>query len=106
LSTVVIAAVLGAVGACCAPAARAQEQEKPIRLFLGAYFPTNSDTKDVIGDTEFSWGLSYDNPQKQPLPAKIAVYFDGVWANSDEVGGLEIDFHYFGIGPLARYYLG
>jgi hypothetical protein len=106
LRTVVTVAVLAAVGACCAPAARAQEQEKPFRLFLGGYFPTNSDTKDVIGDTEFSWGMSYDVPSKKPMPAKIAVYFDGVWANADSVGGLDVDFHYLGIGPMARYYLG
>ena len=106
LRTVVAAAVLAAVGAFWAPAARAQEQPKPIRLYLGAFFPTNSDTKDAIGDTEFSWGLSYDIPQKKPLPAVIAVYFDGVWASGDSIGGLDVDFHYLGIGPMARYYLG
>ena len=106
LRTVVTAAVLAAVGACCAPAARAQEQPKPIRLYLGAYFPSNSDTADAIGDVQFSWGLSYDIPQKKPLPAMIAVYFDGVWASSDSIGGLDVDFHYLGIGPMARYYLG
>jgi outer membrane protein with beta-barrel domain len=106
LRTVVTAAVLAAVGACCAPAARAQEQPKPIRLYLGAYFPSNSDTQDAIGDVQFSWGLSYDIPQKKPLPAVIAVYFDGVWASSDEFRGLDVDFHYLGIGPMARYYVG
>jgi hypothetical protein len=106
LRTVVTAAAVAAVVAFCAPAAHAQQQEKPIRLLLGAYFPNDSDTKDSIGDTEFSWGLSYDVPMKKPMPAKLAVYFDGVWASADERGGLDVDFHYLGMGPMARYYLG
>jgi hypothetical protein len=97
-------AALVAVSALFAPPARAQEEPKPIRLFLGAFFPSDSDTADAVGSTEFSWGLSYDLPQKKPSPATLAVYFDGVWADSSEVGDLAVRFHYLGIGPEARYY--
>jgi hypothetical protein len=103
----VAVAALAAVAASCPPSARAQgDQLKPIRLYLGAFFPSKSETSDRIGSAVFSWGLSYDIPQKKPSPVKLAVYFDGVWASSDEFLNRRIRFHYFAFGPEARYYLG
>jgi hypothetical protein len=103
----VAVAALAAVAASCPPSARAQGQElKPIRIYLGAFFPSKSETSDRVGSAVFSWGLSYDLPQKKPSPLKLAVYFDGVWASSDEFMNKKIRFHWFAFGPQARYYLG
>jgi hypothetical protein len=100
-------AALAVTSTIWAPAALAQdERPRPARLFLGGYFPSDGDTKDAIGSTEFSWGASFDLPKKKPSPATYAIYFDGVWADADDSFGLEVDFHYLGIGPLARYYPG
>src|SRR5262249_46406629 len=105
-STFVAVVALAAVAASCPTSARAQGQEKPIRLYLGAFFPTKGETSDRVGTAVFSWGLSYDLPQKKPSPLKLAVYFDGVWASSEEFMNHHIRFHFFAFGPQARYYLG
>jgi len=106
-ATCTAVAALAAVAASCAPAAHAQAAEpKPFRLYLGGFFPSKSETKDRVGDVVFSWGLSYDLHMNKPLPATPFVYFDGVWASADDYLNRSITFHYLGIGPGLRYYLG
>src|SRR5262245_45702250 len=105
--SIVALAALAVAVAIGAPAALAQDDKpRPGRLVIGRYFPTDSDTKDAVGSTEFSWGASFDLPKKKPSPSTIAVYFDGVWADADERLGLDVEFHYLGIGPAIRFYPG
>jgi outer membrane protein with beta-barrel domain len=99
-------AVMCVIGPVAAPPACAQEAPHPFRLYLGAFFPTKSETKDRVGDVVFSWGLSYDVQMKKPMPVTPFVYFDGVWASTDDYLNRSITFHYLGIGPGARYYFG
>src|SRR5207248_1472486 len=87
--------VLAAVTAAGATPAHAQTAEpKPFRLYLGAMFPSKSETSDRVGTAVFSWGLSYDVPLKKPMAAKPFIYFDGVWASTDDYLNRSISFHY------------
>src|SRR4051794_18350926 len=101
-------ALLGVFGSSVAQA-QTEEHLKPFRLYLGAFFPSDGDTSDRIGGTQFSWGASYDFPNKKPSPGTAAIYFDGMWASDDLYhsplnGNQEIKFHYLGIGPEYRFY--
>jgi len=107
----VAAPLLGGLGAPVAHAQAPPKEPSPFRLYIGAFFPTNSDTKERVGSTQFSWGASYDLPSKKPGPGTAAIFFDGMWANGDTYNGTiytnrEITFHYLGIGPEYRFYPG
>jgi hypothetical protein len=102
----VAVATLATIGACCAPRAHAQEEPQLFRLYLGAYFPAKSQAADVFGSAIFSWGMTFDVPPKKPSPVVPTIYFDGVWAFTDEFRDLEVSFHYLALGPAVRYYLG
>jgi hypothetical protein len=74
--------------------------QKPWRLKIGAFFPTDGDVKDSLGNTFFSYGVSYDFVKTQvETPITLGVYVDGATKSKD--GGR---LSYVGLGPSARYF--
>jgi len=73
---------------------------KPFRIKLGAFFPTDGDAKDALGDAFFSYGVSYDIfKTKATNPLIVSAYLDGYNASKS---GNRINM--ISIGPAARYY--
>jgi len=63
-NTAVTLAVLGSVGIVGTGMAHAQDDtkavERPYRIKVGGFFPTEGDVKDAYGSTFFSGGVSWD----------------------------------------------
>jgi hypothetical protein len=73
---------------------------KPFRIKLGAFFPTDGDVRDSLGDVFFSYGVSYDFLKtKTANPVIIGAYLDGY--NKSKSGAR---INSIGIGPSLRYY--
>ena len=103
--------VLGA-----APSARAQSAMSApapsgkiprVRLRLGVAFPTDSDTKEVVGNNIPSFGVSYDLPINSPFRAMphsaVFVYVDT--AGKDRSRDFRhLDMRYTGFGAGVRLY--
>lgn len=95
-----------ALGGLAGGGAQAQAPEaapvtKPITIKLGAFFPSDSALKDVIGKTWFNAGADYafskvgDQQNLMPL-----AYVDYAGKSGN---GLTVS--YVGVGPGVRYYL-
>jgi opacity protein-like surface antigen len=78
--------------------------EKPWRIKIGAFFPTDGDVKDAIGSTFLSYGVSYDFFKTNVAnPITVGAYIDGA-TNSKKNFGVTDRLTYWGIGPVGRYY--
>ena len=106
----------------CAPSAQAQpakgamvKVERPFRVKIGGFFPTNRVTKSEVGKNFFSFGATWDfakNPG--PVPVFYSVFFDnaGKTSNTDvtppgATGSVEVGTErgYSGLGVALRNYL-
>ncbi|MDX1932801.1 MAG: outer membrane beta-barrel protein [Capsulimonadales bacterium] len=102
----VAAAVAGLV-VVASEQARAQDPvrpalpvDRPWRVKLGAFFPTNGDLTDVFGKTFFSYGASYDFGKTTAVnPIVYSGYFDGTTRSRS---GARIT--YYSLGAQGRYY--
>lgn len=109
----VAALAVAGLGGVLANSAHAQTPtnrvQKPFRIQLGAYFPTDSNVKDAVGSTMFQYGLSYDFAKTQATnPVTFNAYIDGALRTGDEtIGGQNFDTEFtltgFGVG-LRSYF--
>ncbi len=102
-----IAALVGAsVIGLGAPRAHAQvsddtlKVQKPFTVKVGAFFPSDGDVRDAVGNTFLNLGVSYDFAKTQAVnPTVFGVYVD-YFAKSDD--GIRLNV--FAIGPQAKFY--
>jgi len=113
LSRITVPVILSAAAAALlfsgAPA-RAQDQgagEGTSRFKLVFAFPTDGDTKDVVGNPVFGFGFSHDLPNSVAKggPAVLSIYLDGVYAGRTK-NSITCDMRYLGLGPAVRFYPG
>jgi len=77
-----------------------QKVVKPFRIKLGAFFPSDGDARDALGDVWFSYGVSYDVfKTKATNPLIVSAYLDGY--NKSKSGNR---INMVSIGPAVRYY--
>jgi hypothetical protein len=70
---------------------------KPLRIQVGAYFPTKDTIRDLTADTQFGGGIAYDFGSTQSIPYGLYLDFGTVKKNGyalSTVGG----------GVQGRYY--
>jgi|GEM_PF-3892157 len=79
---------LGVAGS--AVAADDQKLEKPFRLSVGAFFPSDREIRDITDNVHFAFGLSYDFWRRKSGQAgndwAAALYFDGTPRRSTSTG--------------------
>ncbi|HRF58996.1 MAG TPA: hypothetical protein PLH94_03660 [Fimbriimonadaceae bacterium] len=94
---------LGVAGS--AVAADDQKLEKPFRLSVGAFFPSDREIRDITDNVHFAFGLSYDFWRRKSGQAgndwAAALYFDGTFRDKDDNRLTNL-----GFGLNARVYLG
>jgi len=74
--------------------------QKPFTIKLGAFFPSDGDVRDAVGETFFSAGISYDFAKTQAVnPTVFGAYVD-YFGKSDN--GIRLNV--FAIGPQAKFY--
>jgi len=75
--------------------------QRPWRVKLGGFLPTNGAVQDSFGRSFFSYGASYDLGKTLDYnPTVGSVYFDGT---SRSRSGAKLS--YYGLGVQGRYYL-
>jgi hypothetical protein len=94
-----LCAVLGVAGGALA---ETKDVEKPIRVLVGTYMPSNSTFKNATAKNWTSLGVSYDlGKTKSDKPWIYSVYLDNATKKSGTVNNTIT-----GIGVSARYLLG
>ena len=118
------AIILGTLGVLfCAAGAQAQTtpatddtaKPKPITIKLGAFFPSSSDLKDVVGGTFFAAGAEYafiNKGSASPVIPLVYVDYAGRGKNRSVDDGqgnsvsLDLTASTVGVGGGVRYYIG
>jgi len=92
--------VLGLGAATASHAQTTAEVQKPLSIKVGANFPSNSDARNVEGNTTISAGLDYAFVKtNQYNPTLPSVYFD--YAGGSKNGG---HVNTYGLGVAVRQY--
>jgi hypothetical protein len=74
--------------------------QRPWRVQLGGFLPTNQNVQDTLGRSFFSYGASYDLGKTTSYnPTMASVYFDG---SSQSRDGARLS--YYGLGLEGRHY--
>lgn len=58
LATGMVAALI--VGATASAHAQMEQLDRPFRVNVGVFYPSDNDVTDTVGDSHFNFGLSYD----------------------------------------------